>query len=67
MDEMQCEGFKEDWFIFNREKPLSQSHLDRFKDRAIAEADQNIDPFVFFISDHSNCSPFLFERISWNA
>jgi integrase len=61
-DEMKCESFKEDWFIFNREKPLSQSHLDRVKDRAIAEAD--LKRIRIHDLRHSHASNLISESIS---
>ena len=59
---MKSTDFKSDWFIFNREKRLSKSHLDRVKNRAIAEADL----IRIRIHDlrHSHASSLISEGIS---
>lgn len=62
MEEMKSPDFKSDWFIFNREKPLSQSHIDRVKDRAIAEA--NIKRIRIHDFRHSHASHLISEGIS---
>ena len=62
MDEMKCESFNEDWFIFNREKPLPQTSIDRIKDKAIAEA--NVRRIRIHDLRHSHASNLISEGIS---
>lgn len=59
---MKSTDFKSDWFIFNREKPLFQTHIDRIKDEAIEKA--KIRRIRTHDLRHSHASNLISEGIS---
>ena len=62
---MKSSDYKSDWFIFNREKPLYETHIDHIKDEAIEKA--KIRRIRAHDLRHSHASNLISEGIRFTA